>query len=138
MFRTNVLASLRITQLIARQMVSRKSGHIIFVTSLAAREVYPLGTVYAATKHALSAIARGLRLEVQQHAIRVTEIAPGTVATGIRNTNTHPAALAAEKARKFIPLTPDDIAAAVIFAVEMPANCCPELIELRPQGAARA
>lgn len=137
MFRTNVLAALRMTQLMARSMVARGSGHIIFVTSLAAREVYRLGVVYAATKHALSAIARGLRLEVQAHGIRVTEIAPGTVETGIRDSSTHPAVIAAAKARSFTPLTPAEVAAAILFAAEAPDNCCAELIELRPKGAAR-
>ncbi|HUC61224.1 MAG TPA: SDR family oxidoreductase [Alphaproteobacteria bacterium] len=137
MFRTNVLAALRMTQHVARAMVARGSGHIIFVTSLAAREVYRLGVVYAATKHALSAIARGLRLEVQAHGIRVTEVAPGTVETGIRDSSTHPAVLAAAKARAFTPLTPAEVAAAILFAAETPDNCCPELIELRPKGAVR-
>lgn len=137
MFRTNVLASLRITQLMTRPMVARKSGHVIFVSSLAAREVYRFGVVYAASKHALSAIARGLRLEVQEHGVRVTEIAPGTVDTEIRNTSNHPAVLAAAKSRNFTPLTADEVAAAIVFAAENPSNCCPELIELRAVGAAR-
>ncbi len=76
MFQTNVLASLRVTQGIARGMVGNKRGHIVFMSSIAAREVYRLASVYCATKHALSALARSLRLELQSHGIKVTEVAP--------------------------------------------------------------
>ena len=74
MFRTNVLASFRITHRVAKSMVERRRGHIIVMTSIAAREVYRLGVMYCATKHALSAFARGLRIELQGHGIKVTEI----------------------------------------------------------------
>src|SRR5260221_228520 len=79
MFRTNVLAAFRISRLVARSMVRRGHGHIIVMTSIAAREVYQLGLIYCATKHALSAMARGLRIELQSQGIRVTEVAPGMV-----------------------------------------------------------
>src|SRR5262249_5892612 len=81
MFRTNVLASFRITHRVAKSMVERRRGRIIVMTSIAAREVYRLGVIYCATKHALSAFARGLRIELQGHGIKVTEIAPGMVDT---------------------------------------------------------
>ena len=136
MFRTNVLAAFRVTQAIARPMVARKRGHIIFMTSTAARDVYRLGVVYCATKHALSAIARGMRLELQGHGIKVTEIAPGMVDTHIRDASRHPAVVEALKARKISPLTVDEVAEAVVYAAEAEPNCCPDLIELRPQGAA--
>jgi 3-hydroxy acid dehydrogenase/malonic semialdehyde reductase len=77
MFRTNVLASFRVTLAVAKSMVERRRGHIIVMTSIAAREVYRLGVIYCATKHALSAFARGLRIELQSLGIKVTEIAPG-------------------------------------------------------------
>ena len=56
MFQTNVLASLKVTQILGRAMVARKAGHMVFMTSIAAREVYRLASVYCATKHALSAL----------------------------------------------------------------------------------
>lgn len=136
MFRTNVLAALRVTQAVARSMVDRGGGHIIVMTSIAAREVYPLGVLYCATKHALSAIARGLRLELQGHGIKVTEIAPGMVDTDIRRFSDHPRVIAALNARKFDPLTPQEVAEAVVFAAQAAPNCCPDLIELRPKGSA--
>src|SRR6476659_428293 len=136
MFRTNVLASFRITLAVARSMMQRRRGHIIIMTSIAAREVYQLGVIYCATKHALSAFARGLRIELQSHGIKVTEIAPGMVDTEIRATSTHPAVLEAIKVRKFEALTSEEIAEAVVYAATATPNCWPDLIELRPQGSA--
>jgi len=136
MFRTNVLASFRITHRVAKSMVERRRGHIIVMTSIAAREVYRLGVLYCATKHALSAFARGLRIELQGFGIRVTEIAPGMVDTEIRVSSTHPAVLAAVQARKFEALTSEEVAEAVVYAAQAAPNCCPDLIELRPQGSA--
>jgi NADP-dependent 3-hydroxy acid dehydrogenase YdfG len=136
MFRTNVLSAFRITQAIAKSMVKRRRGHIIVMSSTAAREVYQLGGIYCGTKHALSAITRGLRLELQGHGIKVTEIAPGMVDTGIRAGSDHPRVLEALKGRKFAPLTADEVAQAVVYAAQAAPNCCPDFIELRPQGAA--
>jgi NADP-dependent 3-hydroxy acid dehydrogenase YdfG len=136
MFRTNVLSAFRITKAIAKSMVKRRRGHIIVMSSTAAREVYQLGGIYCGTKHALSAITRGLRLELQGHGVKVTEIAPGMVDTGIRASSDHPRVLEALKVRKFAPLTADEVAQAVVYAAQAAPNCCPDLIELRPQGAA--
>jgi NADP-dependent 3-hydroxy acid dehydrogenase YdfG len=136
MVRTNVLGSFRITHEIAKAMVERGRGHIVVMTSTAAREVYPLGSIYCATKHALSAFARALRIELQAKGIQVSEIAPGMVDTDIRNNSDHPAVLAAVSARKFEPLTPEEVAEAVGFALLSSDNCANDLIELRPRGAA--
>jgi len=136
MFQTNVLAAFRISRLVAQNMVRRGRGHIIVMTSIAAREVYQLGLIYCATKHALSAITRGLRIELQSQGIKVTEIAPGMVDTGIRATSDHPRVQEAFKARKFSPLSSEEVAEAVVFAAQATPNCCPDLIELRPRGSA--
>ncbi len=136
MFQTNVLASLRVTQGIARAMVARQRGHIVFMSSIAAREVYRLASVYCATKHALSALARSFRLELQAHGIKVTEVAPGMVDTEIRASSDHPDVLASVAKRTFKALTADEVAQAVVYALSAAPNCCPDLIELRPQGSA--
>ncbi len=135
MFQTNVLAALKITQIIGRAMVAKQRGHIVFMSSIAAREVYRLASVYCATKHALSALARSFRLELQGAGIRVTEVAPGMVDTDIRTGSNHPDVLASVANRKFKPLTAQEVADAVAYAVQANPNCCPDLIELRPQGA---
>ena len=136
MIHTNVLASFRIIHEIAKAMTERGRGHIVVMTSTAAREVYPLGSIYCATKHALSAFARALRVELQLKGIKVTEVAPGMVDTGIRNDSNHPAVIAAVNARKFDPLTPEEVAEAVMFVLESSDNCTNDLVELRPHGAA--
>jgi NADP-dependent 3-hydroxy acid dehydrogenase YdfG len=136
MFRTNVLASFRVILAVARSMVARRRGHIIVMSSIAAREVYRLGVIYCTTKHALSAFARGLRIELQGNGIKVTEIAPGMVDTGIRATSDHPSVLEAVKARKYEALTSEEVAEAVVYAATATPNFCPDLIELRPRGSA--
>jgi NADP-dependent 3-hydroxy acid dehydrogenase YdfG len=136
MLRTNVLAAFRVTQAVARSMIERGGGHIIVMTSIAAREVYQLGSLYCATKHALSALARSFRIELQGHGIKVTEIAPGMVDTEIRAGSDHPRVIAAINSRKFDPLTAEEVAEAVVFAAQAAPNCCPDLIELRPKGSA--
>lgn len=136
MFQTNVLAALRVTQVIARAMVTKQRGHIVFMSSIAAREVYKLASVYSATKHALSALARSFRIELQSKGIKVTEVAPGMVDTEIRAASTHPDVLASVANRKFSALSADEVAQAVVYALSANPNCCPDLIELRPQGSA--
>ena len=135
MFRTNVIGTLRLSQLVGANMVARGRGQIIMITSLARREVYRFGVIYAATKHALTAITSGLRIELQGHGIKVHEIAPGMVATAMRDNITHPAVLATISERKYQPLTAEEVADTVVFAATAAPNLCPDLIELRPQGA---
>ncbi len=136
MFATNVLAPLRLSQAIAAAMASRGSGHIIMISSLAAREVFRFSSVYSATKHALAAITKGMRMELQERGVKVTEIAPGTVDTEMRQNLRHPAVLAALAKRKFVPLPAQDVADAVVFAATAPPNNVIDLIELRPAGSA--
>jgi NADP-dependent 3-hydroxy acid dehydrogenase YdfG len=135
MFNVNVLASIRISQLVGAEMAARGRGHIVVMTSLSARNINRLSAVYGATKHAMSGIAKGLRIELKGQGIKVTEIAPGMVDTAIRDGNDHPEAIAAVTSRTYAPLTPEDVADAVVYAVGTPENCCPDLIELRPTRA---
>jgi NADP-dependent 3-hydroxy acid dehydrogenase YdfG len=135
MVRTNLLAPMRLTQLIARGMAARGSGHVIMITSGAARTAVPLGSVYCATKHALSALGRVLRIELQGLGIRVSEVAPGTVETDIRQSSTHPAFLAKMKARRFTGLSAEDVAAAVVYVATTPEHVSPQLIEFKSRDA---
>lgn len=136
MFEINVVAAFKASQIIGRAMAKRGAGHIIFVTSTAAREVFAFASIYSATKHALSAIARSMRLELQHLGIRVTEVAPGMVATDIRKESSHPRVVEALAARKFAPLSSNDVAESILFAAMTKASSCPEFIEIRPKGAA--
>ena len=132
MFRTNVVSAFAIGKEIAARMVQRRRGHLVFVTSLSARNVNALSVAYAATKHALSAYAKGFRAELKPFGIKVTEIAPGMVDTDIRKGSTHPEVLKSIAARKFKPLTPEDVAQSIVYALGAGDGCCPDLIELRP------
>jgi NADP-dependent 3-hydroxy acid dehydrogenase YdfG len=73
---------------------------------------------------------------LQGHGIKVTEVAPGMVDTDIREGSHHPDVLASVATRKFKALTAQEVAEAVAYALTATPNCCPDLIELRPQGSA--
>lgn len=133
-FALNVDALLDLTQQVAAGMAARGAGHIVLVSSLLARKVAPNTLVYAASKHAVAAIASGLRQELRPHGIRVTEIAPGLVGTRIQREVTHAGVKAGYAALPFAWLAPEDIAAAILGAAEAPPNVSTDLVEIRPQG----
>lgn len=135
MFATNVIASIRVAQVIGTHMAARKTGHIIMVTSGAARQVSKYAVIYAATKHALAAITKGLRLELQPLGVKVSEVSPGMVATGIRDNITSAEAVAAIKARTIKALTAEEVADAIVFAATAPSNVMTEMLDVRPQGS---
>lgn len=128
----NVQALLVLSQGIARGMVKRGSGHIINVSSILARQVYPLTMFYAATKHATAAITRGMRIELAEHGVRVTEIAPGLVDTDLMSQPDHPDVVAAYAKRQDARLPAADVAGAIVFAAGAAPGTVPELIALNP------
>lgn len=128
----NVHAMLVLTQAIARGMAARGSGHIINVSSILARQVYPLTMFYAATKHATAAITRGMRIELAGHGIRVTEIAPGLVDTELMSQPDHPAVVAAYAKRRDARLPAAEVARAIVYAAGTAPGTAPELIALNP------
>jgi 3-hydroxy acid dehydrogenase / malonic semialdehyde reductase len=81
MIDANVKGLLYVTKALIPNMMARKTGHIINLSSIAGKEVYAGGTVYCATKAAVESISQGLRLELVSHQIKVTNLAPGAVAT---------------------------------------------------------
>lgn len=135
-FDVNVNALLDVTQGVARGMAARGQGHIVLISSLLARKVGPNTMVYAATKHAVAALAAGLRMELRPHGIRVTEIAPGLVATNIQREITHEGVLSGYAGLGFEWLSPQDIADAILGAVQAGPNVSTDLIEIRPRGQA--
>ena len=135
MFATNVIACYDISREVAQHMVARGGGQMIFVTSGSARNVGMHAVVYAATKHAVSAFAKGFRLELKSANVRVTELAPGMVDTDMRKGITHPEVLKALAARPFKPISAQDVADGVVYAVSCKPSNSPDLIELRPPRA---
>jgi NADP-dependent 3-hydroxy acid dehydrogenase YdfG len=135
MFRTNVVAAFAVAQELGRRMAQRRRGHLVFITSGAARNVQQFAGVYAGTKHALSAFAKSFRLELKPAGIKVSEVAPGMVETDMRKGITHPEVLKSLAARRFKPISAQDVADSVLFALTAAEGCCPDLIELRPRDA---
>ena len=133
-FGINVLALMAVTQPIARAMAARGHGQIVLLSSLLARRVAPYTTVYAASKHAVAAIAQGLRAELGPRGVRVLEVAPGLVRTNIMRDVTSAEVQGSYETKQFPWLTPEQVADAVLHAVSAPATSCYDLIEVRPHG----
>ena len=132
MFEVNVLGVLYTTRAAVRHMLDRGQGDVVFVSSLAGRRVPGAdGTVYAATKHALTAVAEGLRMDVHDKGIRVINIEPGLVRTQFPESS-YPSAQEYYAQRGFSPLVAEDVARAVLYAVEQPQRVSVNEIVVRP------
>ena len=130
---TNIKGLLFITKLIVPGMVERKSGHIINISSIAGIEVYPGGSVYCATKHAVNAITKGLRIDLVKYGIKVSSMSPGMAETEFSLVRYHGDA---EKAKAvysgLVPLNAEDIADAVEFIITRPKHVSINDIQINP------
>ncbi|MDO8955168.1 MAG: SDR family NAD(P)-dependent oxidoreductase [Gammaproteobacteria bacterium] len=125
MIDTNVKGLLYVTQAIMPAMLSRKTGHIVNIGSIAGHLVYPKGSVYCATKHAVKALSRAMKLECQGTGIRVTEVDPGLVETEFSLVRFKGDAERAKKVYASITaMKPEDIADAIAYCVTRPAHVC--------------
>ena len=123
MIDTNIKGLLAMTRLVVPAMVERNSGHIINIGSVAGDAAYAGGNVYCATKAAVKALSDGLRIDVADTAIRVTNLKPGLVETNFSNIRFHGDTDRAANVYKGIkPLTGDDIADVAVFAANAPAH----------------
>ena len=123
MIDTNVKGLLYVSKAIMPYMIARKSGHIINISSIAGREVYPKGNVYCASKHAVDALSKGMRTDLLVHNIKVTNINPGLAETEfsiVRFKGDRDRAAAVYKG--FEPLHAEDIAQAVLYVSTLPAH----------------
>ncbi len=140
MIDTNVKGLLYVSKCVIPLMMKNKSGHIINIGSIAGREVYPMGNVYCATKHAVDAITKSMRMELLGTGIKVTTIDPGLVETEFSIVRYRGDSEKAKSAYTgLIPLTPEEIAEAVIFASTRNDNFVVAEIVLMPlaQGGTR-
>ena len=134
MIDVNIKGVLYCTAAVLPTMLEKKSGHIINISSVAGRIIFPAGSVYCATKHAVTAFTEGLRQELSPRKnIRVTSIEPGVVQTELTNTITD------ESLEKFVEtskqmeaLKADDIANAIVFAIDAPNHMSVNEILVRP------
>ena len=123
MIDTNIKGLLTMTRTIVPGMVARNRGHIVNIGSVAGDAAYANGSVYCATKAAVKSITDGLRIDVAHTALRVTLVKPGLVETNFSNVRFHGDKERAGSVYNGItPLTGDDIADAVVYAVQAPAH----------------
>ncbi|MBR6250643.1 MAG: SDR family NAD(P)-dependent oxidoreductase [Bacteroidales bacterium] len=123
MIDTNIKGLLTMTRLVVPGMVARNSGQIINIGSVAGDAAYAGGNVYCATKAAVKALSDGLRIDVANTAIRVTNLKPGLVETNFSNVRFHGDNDRAANVYKGIkPLTGDDIADVAVYAANAPAH----------------
>lgn len=139
MIDTNVKGLLYITREIAPLMIRNNNGHIVNIASIAGKEVYPGGNVYCATKHAVDALSKAMRTDMLKHNIKVTNIAPGMVETEFSIVRYKGDTEAAKNVYKgMTPLTNEDIADTIIFAITRPAHVCLNDIVIMPTAQANS
>jgi NADP-dependent 3-hydroxy acid dehydrogenase YdfG len=139
MFEVNVIGALQVTQALLPALVASGQGHVVVMSSTAGRIVYEGGGGYTAAKHGAAALAETLRLELLGQPVRVTEIAPGMVATEEFSTVRFRGD--AERAAKVYegvaaPLTADDIADCVAWCVTRPPHVDIDLLVVKPLAQA--
>lgn len=139
MIDTNLKGLLTVSQLVIPGMIRQKSGHIINVSSIAGSEVYANGNVYCASKHAVHALTKGMRIDLLPHNIKVGSIAPGMVETEFSIVRYHGDQEKADKVYEGLtPLYANDVADAVEFMVTRPAHVNVNDMLLMPTAQASA
>lgn len=137
MIDTNVKGLLYVTKAVSNWMIDHKSGHIVNIGSIAGKEVYANGNVYCATKYAVDALSKSMRIDLLNHGIKVTAIHPGAVETEFSEVRFKGDKERAKKVYDgFEPLVAEDIAETVWFAVSRPAHV--NINELTVMPAAQA
>lgn len=137
MIDTNIKGLLYVTRTCVQGMLRRNSGLIINIGSLAGRDAYPGGNVYCATKAAVDAFTRGLRMDLLGTGIRVTQLAPGLTETEfstVRFKGDHERA--ARVYQGYTPLKPEDIAEIAWFIATLPPHVCVQDILVTPSAQA--
>lgn len=121
MIDTNIKGLLYVSRAVIPGMVARRSGHVINIGSIAGHQVYPSGNVYSATKHAVNALTQGMRIDLLGTGVRVSTVDPGMVETEFSQVRFHGDETRAAKVYQGLtPLTPDDVADAVVYCATRP------------------
>jgi NADP-dependent 3-hydroxy acid dehydrogenase YdfG len=138
MYQTNVIGLMRVTRALLPNLEAGR-GHIVNVTSIAGREVYPGGAGYTAAKHGAVAVTRTLRLELNGKPVRVTDVAPGLVETEFSLVRfAGDAARAAAVYRGLTSLSAEDIADCIVWAATRPPHVNIDEIVVKPVAQASA
>ena len=139
MIDTNIKGLLYITKAVVPFLIQNKSGHIVNIASIAGKEVYPGGNVYCATKHAVDALSRSMRIDLVQYGIKVTNIAPGAAETEfsiVRFKGNEETANSVYDG--YDPLIAQDIAETILFVVSRPAHVTINDLTIMPTAQASA
>lgn len=139
MIDTNVKGLLYVSRIVSNWMIDNKEGHIINIGSIAGKEVYPNGNVYCASKHAVDALNKGMRLDLLPYGIRVTAIHPGAVETEFSEVRFKGDKERAKKVYDgFDALAADDVAETIWFAVSRPKHVNINELIVMPTAQANA
>ena len=137
MIDTNIKGLLYVTRAVSPLMIARNSGHIVNICSIAGKEVYENGNVYCATKHAVDALSKAMRIDMLGHNIKVTNVCPGAVETEFSIVRFKGDTQRAAGTYKGIePLTGRDIAECIYFAVSLPEHVCINDMMIMPTAQA--
>ncbi|HON18807.1 MAG TPA: SDR family oxidoreductase [Salinivirgaceae bacterium] len=139
MIDTNVRGILNISRLVIPQMVERHKGHIINISSIAGKETYEKGAVYCASKHAVEALTKGMRIDLLPYGIKVSSVSPGMVETEFSKVRFKGDAEKAAAVYKGLqPLVAEDIAQTIVFILTRPSHVCINDIVVMPTAQASA
>jgi len=123
MIDTNIKGLLYMTRLVTPGMVKRNSGHVLNVCSTAGHEVYPNGNVYCATKHAVDALTKSMRIDLHKHGIKVSQVSPGHVEqTEFALVRFDGDVKKSKIYEQFTPLRSKDVAEIIHFMTTRPAH----------------
>lgn len=119
----NVKGLLYVSKAVLPSMAKRKKGHIVNISSIAGLEVYPRGNVYCASKHAVDALTKGMRMDLNEHGIKVTSIDPGLVETEFSEVRFKGDSEKAKQVyQNYTPLTAHDVAETIEFVLSRPPH----------------
>ncbi len=139
MIDTNVKGLLYVSEAIMPWMIENKKGHIINIGSIAGKEVYPGGNIYCASKHAVDAISKGMRLDLLPHGIKVTQIRPGLAETEFSVVRFKGDKNKADNVYKgYEPMNAHDIAEVIFYVTTLPPHVNINDLELTPTAQANS
>ncbi|MGB4124457.1 MAG: SDR family NAD(P)-dependent oxidoreductase [Bacteroidales bacterium] len=139
MIDTNLKGLLYVSKAVLPLMIARQKGHIINIGSIACKEVYPKGNVYCATKHAVDALTKSMRIDLLGNGIKVTQIAPGLVETEFSLVRFKGDEERASKVYQgYKPLEGKDIAEIAFFITTLPDHVCVNDILMTPLAQANS
>jgi 3-hydroxy acid dehydrogenase/malonic semialdehyde reductase len=139
MIDTNIKGLLYVTKAVVPLLIANKFGHIVNISSIAGKEVYPGGNVYCATKHAVDALSKSMRIDLVQYGIKVTNIAPGAAETEFSLVRFKGNSETANSVYEgYEPLVAQDIAETILFVVTRPAHVTINDLTIMPTAQASA